>query len=117
MDNLFTVLQWFFLEVEESERTPYKSMEWTTPIKNHETLLAAAAICICTSSMAILEPCVPLWLLATIDPPPSRWELGAVFIPDSVGYFLGSHLAGLLRVKPWRKALSALLLTGIDLSN
>lgn len=57
-------------------------------------MVATAAICVTTSCMAILEPCLPLWLLARINPPPSRWQLGAVFIPDSVGYFLGSHFGG-----------------------
>lgn len=44
--------------------------------------------------MAILEPCVPMWLLAHLSPPPSRWQLGVIFIPDSIGYLLGSHVTG-----------------------
>lgn len=90
------VLQWFFLgnEDEDEEYLNLEKVDWLKPLKNNETLIAAAAICVCTSSMAILEPCVPMWLMATLDPPPSRWQLGAVFIPDSVGYFLGSHFAG-----------------------
>lgn len=88
-------MQWIFLvDEDESDNLNFERMDWLKPLKNKETLTAAAAICICTSSMAILEPCVPMWLMASIDPPPSRWQLGAVFIPDSVGYFLGSHFAG-----------------------
>lgn len=68
--------------------------EWVALLKDKQTLLATFVICICTSSMAVLEPCVPMWLLAHLNPPPSRWQLGAIFIPDSIGYFIGSHFAG-----------------------
>lgn len=57
-------------------------------------MIAAGAICISTTTMAILEPCVPLWLMGHFHPTPPRWILGAVFIPDSIGYFLGSHFGG-----------------------
>ncbi|KAG5898761.1 hypothetical protein JTB14_010971 [Gonioctena quinquepunctata] len=83
-------------------------------LKDKKTLIAALSICVCTSSMAILEPCVPMWLLARLNPPPSRWQLGAVFIPDSIGYFIGSQFAGLLPVLPWRIVISSLVLTGLS---
>lgn len=69
-------------------------MQWIDLLKHHKTLVAAGAICISTCTMAILEPCIPMWLMAHFDPPPTKWQLGAVFIPDSIGYFLGSHLTG-----------------------
>ncbi|XP_023029081.2 synaptic vesicular amine transporter [Leptinotarsa decemlineata] len=83
-------------------------------LKDKKSLIAAFTICVCTSSMAILEPCVPMWLLARLTPPPSRWQLGAVFIPDSIGYFIGSQFAGLLPVQPWRIAISSLVITGLS---
>ncbi|XP_017786489.1 PREDICTED: synaptic vesicular amine transporter-like [Nicrophorus vespilloides] len=90
------------------------SVEWVNLLKDKNMIIISGAICICTSSMAILEPCVPLWLLATITPPPSKWQLGAVFIPDSIGYFIGSHFAGLFPAKAWRIALSAMIITGLS---
>uniref|UniRef100_T1JH51 Major facilitator superfamily (MFS) profile domain-containing protein n=1 Tax=Strigamia maritima TaxID=126957 RepID=T1JH51_STRMM len=48
------------------------------------------AICVSTSAMAVLEPCLPIWLMDTIKP--EKWQLGTVFVPDSLGYLLGSNL-------------------------
>ena len=39
--------------------------------------------------MAMLEPCLPIWLMSTIRP--EKWQLGTVFLPDSVGYLLGTN--------------------------
>lgn len=94
----FSVLQVVYLkddQVEEGSSTIKGNYtEWVRLLKDKQTLLATFVICICTSSMAILEPCVPMWLLAHLNPPPSRWQLGAIFIPDSIGYFIGSHFTG-----------------------
>lgn len=68
--------------------------QWAALLKDKVTVISGLAICICTSTMAILEPCVPMWLLVHMKPRPSKWQLGAVFIPDSMGYFIGSHFAG-----------------------
>ncbi|KAK5644946.1 hypothetical protein RI129_006246 [Pyrocoelia pectoralis] len=96
------------------EQVPVSRKDWVNLIKDKETVIATGAICISTSSMAILEPCLPLWLLATLNPSPSRWQLGAVFIPDSMGYFVGCHLAGLLPLESWRMSLSAMVITGLS---
>lgn len=68
--------------------------EYIALLKDKRIIITSFVICISTSSLAILELCVPMWLLAKYDPPPSRWQLGAVFIPDSFGYFIGSNFAG-----------------------
>lgn len=78
-----------------SDLTP-KPINWFSLLKDSQLVIVSIAICLATSSMAILEPCVPMWLLAHLNPPPSRWQLGAVFIPDSVGYFIGAHFAGII---------------------
>ncbi len=71
------------------------------------------AICISTTSMSILESCLPLWLLEKMNPTPEKWQLGikiiyisfnlniefvikfilkgTVFIPDSIGYLIGTN--------------------------
>ncbi|RZC41062.1 synaptic vesicular amine transporter, partial [Asbolus verrucosus] len=110
-------LQIFYIEEDKVKDTiidEIKCGQWLAFLKDKQLLITTFTICICTSTMAILEPCVPMWLLAHLNPPPSRWQLGAVFIPDSVGYFIGSHFAGLLPVAPWRTALSALVLAGLS---
>ncbi|ENN75493.1 hypothetical protein HUJ04_001706 [Dendroctonus ponderosae] len=88
--------------------------QWAALLKDKVTVISGLAICICTSTMAILEPCVPMWLLVHMKPRPSKWQLGAVFIPDSMGYFIGSHFAGLLPVQPWRISISAMVLAGLS---
>ncbi|CAH0555458.1 unnamed protein product [Brassicogethes aeneus] len=115
--SISIILQILLLEendIEENKIIENTYSQWLNLIRDKQTLIIAAAICICTSSMAILEPCVPIWLLGHLNPPPSKWQLGAVFIPDSIGYFIGSHFAGLLPVAPWRTTLSAMVLTGLS---
>ncbi|CAH1102548.1 unnamed protein product [Psylliodes chrysocephalus] len=115
---LTMILQIIYLKEEQLDtnlqttRKNYK--ECLELLRDKPTLIAASAICVSTSTMAILEPCVPMWLLARFDPPPSRWQLGAVFIPDSVGYFIGSHFAGLLPMFSWRTAIIAMVITGLS---
>ena len=38
-------------------------------------------------AMSMLETSLPLWLLQTLGA--RDWQLGLVFIPDSLGYFIG----------------------------
>ena len=40
-------------------------------------------------AMSMLETSLPLWLLQTLHA--RDWQLGLVFIPDSIGYFIGHH--------------------------
>lgn len=63
------------------------------PIFDSKMILAiVVAILVSTSSMAILEPCLPIWLMEHLRP--YKWQLGTVFIPDSVGYFIGTNFFG-----------------------
>lgn len=93
---MLLALQIWCLQGKENveENSQVQCNEWLNLLKDKQTIIATCAICICTSSMAVLESCLPLWLLAKLNPPPSRWQLGAVFIPDSIGYFIGSHFTG-----------------------
>lgn len=94
----FSVLQIIYLgdeDIDDETLTIETNFdEYLNLLKDKRILIASLVICISTSTMAILEPCVPMWLLAKYDPPPTRWQLGAVFIPDSFGYFIGSHFTG-----------------------
>ncbi|KAL1495085.1 hypothetical protein ABEB36_010559 [Hypothenemus hampei] len=101
----------------QEEKLDLTCTQWKTLLKDKSTMITGLSICICTSSMAILEPCVPIWLMSHMYPKPTKWQLGAVFIPDSVGYLIGSHFAGLLPVQSWRIALGAMVVTGISCCN
>ncbi|XP_059489232.1 synaptic vesicular amine transporter-like [Neocloeon triangulifer] len=76
-------------------------------------LLSAGSILISTSAMAVLEPCLPLWLMETIKP--KKWQLGTVFIPDSLGYLIGTNFFGSLAYKFGYGflALAAMFLVGV----
>ncbi|XP_035215283.1 synaptic vesicular amine transporter-like isoform X2 [Stegodyphus dumicola] len=75
--------------------------------------VATGAICISTFAIAVLEPCLPLWLMESMDPP--RWQLGTVFIPDSLGYLLGTNLFGFVTYKlgRWLTAMISMVVVGI----
>lgn len=76
-------------------------------------ILVATAICISTSVMAMLEPCLPIWLMDNIHP--KKWQLGTVFIPDSLGYMIGTNCFAVisLKVGRYKVALLSLLLVGL----
>ncbi|XP_014662220.1 PREDICTED: synaptic vesicular amine transporter-like isoform X2 [Priapulus caudatus] len=75
-------------------------------------LLGGAIICVSTFAMAILETTLPIWLMETMQPP--TWQLGTVFLPDSIGYLLGTNLFGIVAFKlgRWICAMSAVLIIG-----
>ncbi|XP_073971118.1 putative mushroom body vesicular transporter portabella isoform X2 [Rhodnius prolixus] len=77
-------------------------------------MISGGAIWISSSAMAVLEPCIPLWLMSTIKP--EKWELGTVFIPDSVGYLIGTNFFGTIayRLGRWRIAIAAMLLVAVS---
>ncbi|XP_045474617.1 synaptic vesicular amine transporter-like isoform X2 [Harmonia axyridis] len=101
-------------EEDDTEECISDDLELINLLKDKKTMIASGAICISTTTMAVLEPCVPLWLMGHFHPAPPRWILGAVFIPDSIGYFLGSHFGGLLPIEGWRVGLTAMLIGGLS---
>lgn len=64
--------------------------------------------------MAILEPLLPIWLIAHLHP--KKWQLGTVFIPDSAGYFIGTNFFGALafRVGQVKMSVLAIMVVGIS---
>ncbi|CAG2119436.1 unnamed protein product, partial [Medioppia subpectinata] len=72
---------------------------------------------ISTTSMSILESCLPLWLIENMKPTPKKWQLGTVFIPDSIGYLIGtnfmiSYFSNI--TERWFIAVSSLAVVGIS---
>ncbi|KAL1137723.1 hypothetical protein AAG570_009419, partial [Ranatra chinensis] len=87
---------------------------WFNLLSDGMIMLTAGAIWLSSSAMAILEPCLPLWLMTRIKP--EKWQLGTVFIPDSIGYLLGTNCFGGLayRIGRWRVAIAAMILVGVS---
>lgn len=83
-----------FKEEREIEEEPQYDLKpkYGPLLKNKLIIAIVIAIWISTSTMAILEPCLPIWLLAHLKP--KKWQLGTVFIPDSLGYFMGTNCFG-----------------------
>ena len=98
---------------------------------NCEILVATGAVCISTTAIALLEPCLPIWLMNTIHPEVSfeqtifeikethsnfqlqKWQLGIVFLPDSLGYLIGANFFAVpsLKFGRYKTAMISLLLT------
>ncbi|CAG2174352.1 unnamed protein product [Oppiella nova] len=72
---------------------------------------------ISTTSMSILESCLPLWLIENMKPTPEKWQLGTVFIPDSIGYLIGTNFMisyFFSKTERWITAMSSLALVGLS---
>uniref|UniRef100_A0A1I8MHT6 Major facilitator superfamily (MFS) profile domain-containing protein n=1 Tax=Musca domestica TaxID=7370 RepID=A0A1I8MHT6_MUSDO len=88
--------------------------KWRPLLQSKMILAIVIAIWFSTSTMAILEPCLPLWLMTNLKP--NKWQLGTVFIPDSVGYFVGTNFFGSIAYRFGQIKVSciSLLLVGIS---
>ncbi|XP_061389046.1 synaptic vesicular amine transporter [Musca vetustissima] len=88
--------------------------KWKPLLQCKMILAIVIAIWFSTSTMAILEPCLPLWLMTNLKP--NKWQLGTVFIPDSVGYFVGTNFFGSIAYRFGQIKVSciSLLLVGIS---
>ena len=78
-----------------------------------KVLVVTGAVWVSTTAMALLEPCLPIWLMDTIKP--EKWQLGIVFLPDSIGYLIGTNFFAVPALKLGRHkvALVALIMVSI----
>ncbi|CAN8023925.1 hypothetical protein HPB47_013081 [Ixodes persulcatus] len=78
-------------------------------------LAAAGAITFANMGIAVLEPSLPLWLMDTMEAP--RWQQGAVFLPASISYLVGTNLFGPMghRLGRWLSSMMGLFIIGICL--
>lgn len=100
------------MDTPESAGEQQHHPKWWELMTDFDINLISLAIFISTSAMAILEPCLPLWLLANLHP--AKWQLGTVFIPDSLGYLIGTNGFGKIAYElgPTRVSVAALLVIG-----
>ncbi|XP_052890208.1 chromaffin granule amine transporter [Anopheles moucheti] len=97
---------------DSSTTTEDRRATWWPLLSNRLILVVVGGIWISTSAMAILEPCLPIWMISQLHP--KKWQLGTVFIPDSIGYWLGTNFFGSVayRFGQIRVSIVALLLVG-----
>jgi DHA1 family solute carrier family 18 vesicular amine transporter 1/2 len=88
--------------------------QWIQLLSNKMIFCIALAIWMSTSAMAILEPLLPIWLISHLRP--KKWQLGTIFIPDSLGYFIGTNFFGTFsfRVGQIKISVLALMVVGIS---
>lgn len=108
-------LQLYFIEFNPQTESGLggESCHWWPLLSDKLICLISAAIWISTSAMAILEPCLPLWLMENL--PPKKWQLGTVFIPDSMGYFIGTNCLSTFayRAGQIRVAVASIIIVGV----
>ncbi|XP_054166693.1 uncharacterized protein LOC128964158 [Oppia nitens] len=99
----------------------YGSFLYDIPVLNiisdKYIIVSIGMIAVSTTSMSILESCLPLWLIETMDPKPKKWQLGTVFIPDSIGYLIGTNFlisCFAYKCKRWITAMISLALVGLS---
>lgn len=114
------VLQICFLNVTyhsiaQKPVTAASTTSWYELLLDPPVSIIFGAIWISTTGMSILEPCLPLWMMTNMTPTPEKWQLGTVFIPDSLGYLLGTNCTGLVaeNIKKWKLGLAAMLTVGV----
>ncbi|XP_032675490.1 synaptic vesicular amine transporter-like [Odontomachus brunneus] len=109
-------LQIFTLDIQTEVKSPNDQEQgtWMHLLSNSHILIISGAIWCSTSPIAILEPCLPIWLRTHIKP--KKWQLGTVFIPDSVGYLIGTNFFGMIAYRYGRSkvAILAMFLVGVN---
>ncbi|XP_064465792.1 synaptic vesicular amine transporter-like [Ornithodoros turicata] len=86
-----------------------------TLLRDPYILAAAGAITFANMGIAVLEPSLPLWLMDTMRAP--RWQQGAVFLPASIAYLIGTNVFGPLghRMGRWLSSMTGLFTIAICL--
>ncbi|XP_076631152.1 synaptic vesicular amine transporter [Colletes latitarsis] len=107
-------LQILALDIETKVESREQETSWTHLLSDPHILIIFGAIWCSTSPMAILESCLPIWLQTRIKP--EKWQLGTVFIPDSVGYLIGTNFFSMIAYRYGRSkvAVLAMLVVGIS---
>ncbi|XP_025094241.1 synaptic vesicular amine transporter-like isoform X2 [Pomacea canaliculata] len=108
-------LQWFTLGLQPKEGAASAYTPLYVLLQDPYILVASGAVMLTTMSMAVLEPTVPLWIISTMHV--QKWQLGLVFLPDSVGYLVGTNFFGLAArsIGRWVCTLACMLLISLCL--
>ncbi|XP_029044465.2 synaptic vesicular amine transporter-like isoform X2 [Osmia bicornis bicornis] len=107
-------LQIFTLDDETKTKSSEQKASWTHLLSDPHILIIFGAIWCSTSPMAILEPCLPIWLRTHVKP--KKWQLGTVFIPDSIGYLVGTNFFGVIAYRYGRSKVAVLAMFVVGIS-
>ncbi|XP_037077178.1 LOW QUALITY PROTEIN: synaptic vesicular amine transporter-like [Pollicipes pollicipes] len=85
-------------------------------IQDPYIVICAGAITIANSGIAMLEPSLPIYMMDTMKA--DKWQLGAIFLPASISYLIGTNLFGPLghRVGRWLASLVGLVIIAVCLA-
>ncbi|KAM8844418.1 synaptic vesicular amine transporter-like isoform 2-T3 [Spinachia spinachia] len=75
------------VQTKEKKGTPLLTL-----LKDPYIVIAAGAICLATLVIATIETALPVWMMKTMCA--SKWQLGAVFLADSISYLIASNIFG-----------------------
>ncbi|XP_062613862.1 synaptic vesicular amine transporter-like [Saccostrea cucullata] len=84
-------------------------------MKDPLILTTSGIIMLTTMAMSTLEPTIPIWILYTMKA--QNWQLGLVFLPDSIGYLIGTNAFGVVarKVGRWICSMFCMILVGFCL--
>ncbi|XP_043241700.1 synaptic vesicular amine transporter-like [Amphibalanus amphitrite] len=84
-------------------------------IQDPYIIICAGAITIANTGIAMLEPSLPIYMMDTMKA--DKWQLGAIFLPASISYLIGTNLFGPLghRVGRWLASLVGLVIIAVCL--
>ncbi|KAI0237707.1 Synaptic vesicular amine transporter [Lamellibrachia satsuma] len=87
-----------------------------TLLVDPHVMIASGALLLPEMAIALLEPTLPLWLIENMQP--HKWQLGMVFVPDSVGYWVACAIFGVVAQKlgRWRCMMASLVLSSVSLA-
>ncbi|XP_048249764.1 synaptic vesicular amine transporter-like [Haliotis rufescens] len=108
-------LQWFVFNLSVTTENACRSTPLHKLLRDPYILIVSGIIMISTMAMSVLEPTVPLWILDKMHA--EKWQLGLVFLPDSVGYLVGTNFFGIAArsIGRWITTLCCMLLIGLCL--
>ncbi|XP_041369710.1 synaptic vesicular amine transporter-like [Gigantopelta aegis] len=108
-------LQWFILEISMKNTLPRKTTPLHVLLRDPYILVVSGCIMLTTLAMSVLEPTVPLWILENMHA--ERWQLGLVFLPDSIGYLVGTNFFGVAArsVGRWMSSMGSMIFVALCL--
>ncbi|CAL1546831.1 unnamed protein product [Lymnaea stagnalis] len=106
-------LQWFVFGVHVKRESYTDITPLHVLLRDRYILIAVGAVWLTTMSMSVLEPTVPLWVMGFMHV--KNWELGLIFLPDSLGYLIGTNCFGIVaqRIGRWSCTLFCMLLIAL----
>ncbi|XP_060601753.1 synaptic vesicular amine transporter-like [Ruditapes philippinarum] len=106
---------WCLDDIAEINKVQMKSASLHRLLLDPYILLCAGSLMITSMSLAVLESTVPIWVMDTMGA--QQWQLGLIFIPDSVGYLVGTNSFPVIARKygRWKFTCGSMFLIGIGM--